>query len=156
MSRVSISVKTARLALMLADGKYPGVADELRRALQPRKRRPADPRKTAKRESAKEKRSAVRDAVMSRANGYCEVCRIHSACPLELDHFFGRARAESVDTCWAVCRWCHHKKTNNSPSAQHWLRAFIEWSGRYGFHESAAKAQARLDAIQLIETAAQT
>lgn len=125
-TRVSISRRTAQELLDTAP-PLSRAADELKRALESRKRRPVDTRKAAKRQTNKEKRSAVREEVMKRADGRCEGCNWpHGGPNLELDHFFGRARSESVETCWALCATCHLEKTRNEPSAAHWLNIFHE------------------------------
>lgn len=63
----------------------------------------------------------------------------------ECDHFFGRAKAEEVEaTCWVLCSRCHYAKTQNSPSASHWLELFIDHCRRYNYSESQQRAEARL------------
>lgn len=69
----------------------------------------------------------LRAAVFLRARGRCE-CGCRRSITAEsghLDHHFGRAKAEeSMATCWALHPTCDDAKTNNRPSAIHWLRKF--------------------------------
>jgi hypothetical protein len=67
----------------------------------------------------------------------------------EVDHFFGRGREESVESCWRLRSDCHRAKTGNSPSAAHWLEKFITHCKRHGYAPEAERAQARLDALRL-------
>lgn len=98
-------------------------------------RRPVPQRKIEKAEkrlAKKGARSAVRLAVEVRAKGSCEACELASLHPLEMDHFYGRARSESVETCWMLCRGCHREKTENLPSRRHWdveFRIHCRWHG---------------------------
>ena len=90
-------------------------------------------------------------AVMVRAGGRCECCwRFED---LQLDHFFGRAKAaESVENCWALCARCHQRKTDNHPRADLWLSAFIAHCIRNNYAEAQALAEtkrATLDAKNL-------
>lgn len=115
--------------------------------------------KTSKREAAALKRTAIRDFVFARAEGRCEVRGDHWHChkpATELDHFFGRARAESVETCWAICATDHRNKTNNSPSAEGWLETFAVHCDRYGYREEAARARNRLAFVLARSSGAET
>jgi hypothetical protein len=82
-------------------------------------------------------RRAVRQAVVTRAGGRCEACGTHvTAASGELDHFFGRARSESVETCWLLCPGavgCHRSKTDNQPSRRWWLERFRRHAVLHGF-----------------------
>lgn len=91
-----------------------------------------------------------------RSRGCCEACgtSFGVGMPAELDHFWGRVRvAQSDENCWLLCWLCHRQKTNNTPSAAHWLRAFVAHAERYGFIAEAAKARARLESDALVEQA---
>jgi hypothetical protein len=49
---------------------------------------------------------------------------------LHWDHFWGRARAESVESTWMLCPHCDLEKTDNKPSRIEWLNEFwdhCEW-----------------------------
>lgn len=79
-------------------------------------------------------RAAVRQAVVSRAGGRCEACGVEvSARVGELDHFFGRARSENVETCWLLCRTCHGEKTENRPNRRWWLERFRRHAVLHGY-----------------------
>jgi hypothetical protein len=127
--------------------------EELRAALRPKSKKTWATSRKQKREkkaAKKEKRAAVREAVMMRALGYCECgCGNYvRETALELDHFWGRARSESVESCWALSK-CHHWfKTHNEPSAEYWLKKFAKHCERHGFTDEAARARARLSFIQ--------
>lgn len=90
----------------------------------------------------------LRAAVCRRAEGKCEQCKAwvgENGESGHLDHFFGRAKAaESVETCWLLCVRCDHNKTNNSPRAEEWLRAFARHCRRHGFTAEAERAESRL------------
>lgn len=111
-----------------------GLAEDLKRYTKaPKKPLPGVSKSVAKRlkaQTRKEKTSAVREAVMKRADGHCENCGALGS-PwrrLDLDHFFSGASKrsrESVETCWALChRPCHYLKTDNDPSAKYWRDRF--------------------------------
>jgi hypothetical protein len=161
-ARVSIS---RRSALALAD-EYPNpgldrALAELRSALRPR---PVKALKKARREKTKEKRllkkgatAVVRALVMERAGNRCECgCGIHFsgenwrsfANEAEMDHFAGRGRRESLESCWALTRHCHHNKTRNWPSTEHWLTAFLIHCERHGYAAEATKARNRFAFVQ--------
>lgn len=101
--------------------------------------------------------SEVRRMVMLRAAGQCEArairgglhtfrCRTQGS---EFDHFFGRARSESVETCWFLCTACHRLKTENKPSSAWWLEAFLSHAELYGYTDAAERAKARLNFVQV-------
>lgn len=130
-------------------------AAELSRALASstkatRARSQARATKAAKRETAKARRDDVREQATARAKDECEACgvslfAIHH--PAQLDHFFGRSRAESVETCWLICARCHREKTLNYPDAAAWFEAFIRHCVRHGYRAAAERARARLEGI---------
>lgn len=98
----------------------------------PKKTLPGVSKSVAKRikiQTRKEKTSAVREAVMKRAGGFCECCATPATAfnPLELDHFRGgslKRSRESVAGCWALVRNHHRDKTVNRPDAEHWRALF--------------------------------
>lgn len=97
-------------------------------------------RREKKRETRREKTASVRDAVIERAQGRCELLEVPESVhelaaigfpgcsgALQLDHFFGGARrrsAESVEHCWMLCEAHHRAKTLNEPSASAWRVLF--------------------------------
>lgn len=87
----------------------------------------------------------LREAVLERAGGTCECGCGQPLFRAEIDHAFGRARAEeSLETCWALTPRCHFAKTNNSPSAAHWLTRFEAHAEAHGYFAAAARARTRL------------
>lgn len=94
------------------------------------------PRRRAAREERQARSGAtvaVRQAVVTRAAGRCEACGVDLPGPMgEMDHFFGRARSENVETCWFLCRECHQFKTDNFPTRSIWLRRFRTHAMKYG------------------------
>lgn len=96
--------------------------------------------------------TSVRRAVFARAEDRCEAIGTSQRCPQraeELDHFFSRAKAEeTAATCWALCRTCHHEKTNNRPSASFWLGSFIKHAERHGYTAEAERAANRLAFVE--------
>lgn len=91
----------------------------------------------------------VREQVFARAAGVCECGCAQPLGEGELDHFFGRAKAdETVAACWALRRDCHRAKTDNRPSAVQWLLKFIRHSGIHagsGYATAGARAQQQLE-----------
>lgn len=78
----------------------------------------------------------IRKAVAFRAVGACEACGKWIGLSGEeghLDHMQGRARSESVETCWLICPLCDFARTTNSPSATHWAMRMERHALRYGF-----------------------
>lgn len=157
MRAVRISAKLARALLGMAKTSparifYESTVAELERALavKPaiRERRKV---KAAKKETRRERFSAIRKKVEARAGGRCE-CGCGFAFmdwePGEADHFFGKARAESVETVWMLTRLCHRMKTENDPDAATWLARFSAHCARHGYRSEAARAEARLFAIE--------
>lgn len=82
-------------------------------------------------------RRAIRNAVFTRSGGRCECCGTEiTKRTFELDHFFGRARSELVETCWALCsrdQGCHFEKTNSRPTRRWWLERFRRHAVLHGF-----------------------
>ena len=79
----------------------------------------------------------IRALVFARAKGRCE-CGCQRPITPEtgrLDHFFGRSRAESVETCWGLSVQCDEAKTNNRPSSIVWCRRFFVHARRHGYAE---------------------
>jgi hypothetical protein len=77
----------------------------------------------------------LRRQLWERARGKCECggeffdgCELAGA---EVDHFFGRAKAEeSAENCWLLSPECHRQKTDNKPEAGYWLRRFMAHCNR--------------------------
>lgn len=93
----------------------------------------------------------LRRAVFERAENNCEggCGRWITPDDAHLDHFFGRVRRqESVSNCWALCITCDHAKTNNQPSAEHWLNRFIVHCETHGYLPEIELAEARLDCLK--------
>jgi hypothetical protein len=83
---------------------------------------------------------AVRAAVVTRAAGRCECCGGEvSVSRGHMDHFFGRARSELVETCWFLCSsphgegGCDEKKTANKPTRLFWLLRFKRHCALHGY-----------------------
>lgn len=121
-------------------------------------RRPASSarRKTrAKRETKREATRRIRAAVANRAGLECEC-----GCgrwfrgvggEAQLDHFEGKARNESAESCWLIRADCHEWKTRNSPSASHWLKLFVRHCDRHGYAEQARRTRDRLAFVEARE-----
>jgi hypothetical protein len=131
---------------------------ELEAALKPRYSKRKPPR--AKRPGGKRANtSAVYAAVAERAG---EVCECGCGRPLEwlawgpgkpeMDHQFGRARAESVEECWMLRHDCHEAKRDN----REWLEKFIDHARRYGYAHASASALARLEGMVSIRESEQS
>ncbi len=159
---VRISLKAAK-ALLESPWQLTGPArEELRRAAEKAGRAKAtrasrERPKAAKLRAKRAATSAVYDAVAERAGQVCECgCGrwfrgLHGA--QQLDHYEGRARSESVDTCWMLRSDCHARKTANSPSAVWWRSRFLEHCKRYDYREAAARARDAIDAEALVVAA---
>lgn len=105
----------------------------------------------SKREAKKVHRAGVYALVDARAAGHCESCGAHAMAfmqPLEHDHFWGRAREESVESVWLVCHRCHRDKTENRPNAEFWLARFSDHCDRHGYARQAKKAESRLAVLE--------
>lgn len=99
----------------------------------------------AKRLSVQEVRAAIRAACVLRANGRCEC---GCGCGFgpgegeeEFDHFLGRGRFESIETCWMLRREHHRAKTENHPSREVWDAKFAAhcWFHRYAIRSRLIK-----------------
>lgn len=120
--------------------------------------------KAAKRATTREETSAIREAVMRRADNRCECgCGYlfrgsnweSYANEAELDHFFPKGRTkQTVKACWALTRACHRLKTDNKPDRETWLRKFIAHADRHGFARESAAAGLQLEALELVDQAA--
>jgi hypothetical protein len=93
---------------------------------------------------------SIAKAIKDRSEGRCEVC---GAAGEQFDHAEGRKHSESLETVWHLCAFCHFKKTNNQPSARHWLEAFIRHCARYEYREPAIRAHRRLDGMVAVREA---
>jgi 5-methylcytosine-specific restriction endonuclease McrA len=151
--RLSLKAARALYSHCMENGRQPSRAlGELQVALAKASRASATRRtlrkpKAAKQKSKREARAEVRAAVIERARGKCEACGAWSG-QLQLDHFFGRARSESPETCWALDGNCHKLKTNNRPSAQRWLTIFADHCLLLGYAEAEARARKRLAFVE--------
>jgi 5-methylcytosine-specific restriction endonuclease McrA len=104
-----------------------------------REPRSTGPTRLDRKDAERIARAAVREVCVERAGGRCEACgEIHGAA-LQMDHFWGRARDESIQSCWMVCPKCHFDKTNNRPSRGVWLGGFSLFCERYGYAGELAK-----------------
>jgi hypothetical protein len=107
--------------------------------------------KEAKRKTKAERRQEMRAAVVARADGRCE-CPVNGPdgierCPgyaSEWDHFWGRAREESVESTWMLCGACHYRKTNNMPGRLAWLARFQFHAREHLYDAQAAKCAAAM------------
>lgn len=161
--KAALSLKTLRgISLYLAGDGAPvarALRSEVERAivsaerassLRASRRQARGEKKAAKREATSE----VREAVMVRALGHCECCGAFvGETHLQLDHLEGRARSESVETCWALCFGCHYSKTNNCPSARVWLERFTAHALAHGYAEAAERARRRLEGVFVVREA---
>lgn len=156
MSRVSLSAKHARALLLLAESsgtfntEITNARDALAAALKPRPASSAKKKTAAKKRARQEQTSQIHEVVMARACGRCECGCGNEEVEfdrLEMDHFFGRGRAESVESCWALLAGCHTRKTQNWPDSARWLKAFIAHAERHGYTAEADRARARLHGI---------
>lgn len=116
--------------------------------------------KRAKKATKRQRTAGVREAVMARARGVCECGCLRSFSETffgqaTLDHFEGKARSETLETCWALRAGCHSAKTENHPSASAWLHRFIAHCEKHtglgdgatledGYSAAAERALARL------------
>ena len=91
----------------------------------------------------------LRQLLAARARGVCECgCGRALGDWGEVDHFFGVAKADETEfLCWLLHRDCHRAKTDNRPSAAHWLTAFMKHCAKYvgdGYRSAAYDAQEKL------------
>lgn len=158
MRAVKISMKTARaladaLETLDRDEHFLREERELRAAMAPKKFvKLARVRKVAKKRTKREKLATVREAVEARAHGRCEAWGC-TAGRMECDHFFGRARHESLETCWLLCANHHREKTLNRPDAATWLRIFETHATGHGYAAAARLAKNRLESLSLSQQA---
>ncbi len=126
---------------------------EIQRALKPSIKRLSSRSSKAKEKKSRKaehvaSNSEIRAAVFVRANGACECGCGASLFGLgrgEWDHFFGKGKvASSVESTWAISAACHHRKTNNRPSAEYWLRLFSHHATKHNYVEAIARAGKRL------------
>jgi hypothetical protein len=88
--------------------------------------------------------AALHARLLTRCRGRCECGCGAKVPPGEIDHFFGRAKAEETEaTCWVLSVRCHYAKTRNSPDGATWQRKFAEHCRRLGYVESQRRAEAR-------------
>lgn len=119
-----------------------GFIEAIDRALKPsRGNAPRKARRQAKREEWAVRIQAVRQAVLDRSRGDCESCGQLGS---EMDEYFGgigrRRILASLETCWMLCRACHHDKTANRPNARHWATIFRDHCLFYGYQAAAQLA----------------
>lgn len=105
--------------------------------------RAAGATKAARKATKAEARRAVRHLVEERAAGRCEVAGC-GGFGLEMDHFWGRAREESVESCWMLCHLCHRMKTNNMPDRIAWLETFRGHAAVNGYVAQVDKCDSAL------------
>ena len=92
----------------------------------------------------------IRAAVCLRAAGACESCGAwvgENGESGHLDHARGRARSETVESCWLLCVPCDDERTHNRPTSAHWLRLFAAHCADYGFAAEHERALARLQFV---------
>jgi hypothetical protein len=121
---------------------------EKSRRLAPR-RKPGQEAKATKVKTKAERRREVYAAVDKRSGGQCEAVAVvmgircgHNAA--SHDHFWGRAREESVESVWHLCIGCDRAKTNNRPDRAWWIRSFMEHAGRRAYVGQVAKCDRAL------------
>ena len=168
MRAVKISLRLAEhLRDICKQHEYPYAVLDLETAMRVKTKRSikaSRARKTTKRLTKKEETSAIREAVMKRADNRCEC-----GCGLgfegeawrsfgneaEMDHFFPKARTrQTLQTCWALTRHCHRNKTRNWPSREHWLRAFADHCAKHGYSAERIKALNEICSEELVSEAA--
>jgi len=104
--------------------------------------------------------AVLHQALLVRCRGHCECHCGAKVPPGEVDHFFGRAKAEESEaTCWVLSVRCHYAKTRNSPDASTWFRRFAAHCdaradelkfnnpARRAYEDAANRARARLDFV---------
>lgn len=102
-----------------------------------------------KRKTRKTAMAALRAEVFWRAEASCEA-RGCKAEPTELDHQFGRVRVkQKASNCRALCQAHHRAKTNSVPSAEFWLKDFIEHCQAHGYVTEEIAARSRLESLQI-------
>lgn len=116
-------------------------------AVMPRKRgdRGRGAEKRAKRRTRRERMASIRETVMERAQGHCEVCATGRA--EEAHHVIGgglRRVRESVDTVLALCGDCHRGIHAGNLDALESARLYAE---SCGMHDAVAALARRIDKI---------
>lgn len=91
---------------------------------------------------------AVREVVAARTPGRCEACGADGL-KREMDHFFGKARSETVETCWMLCAptpfsGCHFDKTNSKWGRRYWLLRFRRHAALHGYGRAIAMVDQQL------------
>lgn len=164
MRSVRISLKTAQWLLetmeRVSEATGPGIGftrdaasvlSDLRAAMTPKKSvKLAKARKETKKKTKRAETSEIREAVMSRAGGQCEMCGAHETNlnRLEMHHALGRVRAQqSVENCLALCGPCHRDITDNRPSAVDVLQGQASKFGQLGLHATAKLLLKRRDFV---------
>lgn len=170
MKRISISIRDAKAIAahlrdvpldemtMSARDAAGRLAEEIARGQRAEAaRKSRSTQRLARRKAKTARTSDVRTALVRRAGLYCEcgcgqMFKGPGGVP-QLDHFFGRARAESVETCWLLRTDCHERKTRNEPSRPFWLERFICHAEHHGYAPAAELARALLDSRLLVDEA---
>jgi hypothetical protein len=96
--------------------------------------------------SAALRRAELRGKVFERAAGRCECCASKS--PSEMHHLVSgpsRRARESLETCAAVCAWCHVDLHKGRKEALLRLR---DWALGLNFAEAMTALDRRLDKIE--------
>lgn len=90
-------------------------------------------------------RVACRREVAVRAKGKCEACNANAGESLHWDHFWGRAREESVESTWMLCPRCDREKTENAPTRAYWIGLFRQHCQGLGYGIQEDKCRRALD-----------
>lgn len=152
MSRhVNLSRKYAAALIEALDGASLSpieamALEALRQGLKPKPVKEYAPKKTTPRKAPGTSKRAVYKAVAKRAGVMCECGCGRSFGQFfgmpTVDHFWGVARSETVESCWRL-RWdCHRQKTESIPTRSAWFAKFISHCDRYGYSEQANKTRA--------------
>ena len=117
---------------------------ELAAAMPRTKRRPPKPSKV-EREVRRERMARIRETVMERAQGHCEVCAtgVAAECHHVLSGPLRRVR-ESVSTCLALCVRCHRGLHAGDLDTLESARLYAE---SCGMHDAVAALAKRIDKI---------
>jgi 5-methylcytosine-specific restriction endonuclease McrA len=140
MTRRELSMSPS--ALLREQERQRKVAEARRRRVREKQR----PRRQAKRQQELAESVAtatVRAACVERAKGRCEACGMLTTAP-HMDHFHGRAREESIESCWMLCPSCHLDKTENRPSRRTWLLRFRSHCHQKSYGEQITKCDAAI------------
>lgn len=159
MKPLPISPKSLRRAVALIQTFVPqancegrSIVAEFEQALRgsPKKKLARKVNSAAKRASRQLKNwntAEIRRQVVNRADFHCECgCGFWLQFDAgQLDHFWGRGKVrQSVKNTWLLAAHCHRAKTNNEPSATHWLAAYAAHSEKNGHVDEWRKASDRL------------